>query len=232
MQREWYLIDDEGIHRIDLGVQNSTEFWDDQTEEQGRPGQWPGFSQLVVDASASRVVEALKRTAPLMDVGVRDVTASPEHWEGGVLVAQEGEISLVTEPGVDLDERVLGAEWAEELMSELRCAGAFVGYEPHLGSLHLTMYQGGRPTFAWCDSLLPGPSYAMVFESDGRCTHEDPRRFALRMLDLPLTSPLLDRYHFVRANLRSLGLEELRPELETLPIAAAMQIREADEESA
>ncbi|TXD34221.1 hypothetical protein FRC96_14405 [Lujinxingia vulgaris] len=232
MQREWYLIDDEGIHRLDLGEQSSVEFWDGEGSPDEETGQWPGFSQVVIDASPSRVVEALKRTAPMMEIGLKEVTAHPERWEGGVMVATDGPLTLVAEPGVDLDERFLGAEWAEELFSELRCSGAFFGYEPHLGSLHLTMYEEGHPRFAWCDSLLPGPSYAMVFESDGRCTNEDPRQFALRELELPPTSPLLDRYHFVWANLRALGIEELRPELEALPIVAAMQIRESDEESA
>lgn len=221
MQRQWYLIDDEGIHPLHTQTEPE-DFWL-KFDREGEDVPWPAFSQVVVKASATRTVEALVRTAPEMGVEVKDVSDSPEEWTEAIVVARAEELTALGEPGVDLDDRLMAAQWAEELVAELRCDGAFFGHDPAAGTLFLTVYSQGKPEFAWCDSLLPGPSYAMIFGDDGRCTDEDPRRFALRALDMPETSPLLDRYRFVIVELDRLGLDSICPELDELPIAAVLQ---------
>ena len=138
------------------------------------------------------------------------------------MVAESGDLTVLAEPGVDLDEATMALPWAEELMADLRCDGAYFGYDDAAKTLHITRFRAGSYDFSWADSLLPGPSYAMVFDDEGGCTDEDPRRFALKMLDMPLTSPLLDRYHFMSHILAQLGLETVHPELLDLPVSAVI----------
>lgn len=223
MQREWYLIDEEGIHRLDLGGEPE-DFWGQFTLD-GVEGPWPEFSQVLIKGSATKVVEALQATAPQVGVEVEEVTDKPERWEEGLLVARTGEGCVLGEPGVDLDDRTMGLIWAEELMGSLRCDGAYFGYDEAAGTLFFTRFRGGKVDLAWCDSLSPGPSYAMIFDEEGQCEQEDPRQFALRDLGLPEGSPFLDRYEFVLAKLRELGLEDVCPQMKQLPIVAAMAVQ-------
>lgn len=225
MNREWYLIDDEGIHPLEL-EDEKVDFWE-QFDRKGDEAPWPAFNQLVLDASATSVIEALAQTAPLLGIELDEVTDEPERWAECVVIARADELIAIAEPGVELDQRAMALPWTEELIGALRCDGAFFGYDPEAGTLHLTMFEEGRPVFAWCDSLTPGPSYAMVFDDEGRCTDEDPRKFALRFLQMPETSPLLDRYRFVLANLEELGMHRVSPELDEFPIAAVMEVRRA-----
>jgi hypothetical protein len=223
MNRTWYLIDDEGARAIFPGPSHPVDFW--ARFNQGAVDRsWPAFSQLAVEASAQRVVEALRKVALDYDLSLEDITALPEAWSEAIFVADGAEAVFVAEPSTDLDEHVIGQELATALIEELCCAGAFFGYDPASGTLHLTMYESGRTTFSWCDSLTPGPSYALVFNADGTCTHEDPRQFALRMMDMPTTSPLLDRHAFVESNLRSLGIEHIHPDLGDFPIHCVLRI--------
>lgn len=220
MQRQWYLIDDEGIHPVRRGGEPEN-FWE-LFDREGEEAPWPEFSQLVIDASAGRVMEGLLGTAGDLGVVVEEVTNRPECWPGSILLAESGSMTILGEPGVESDERVLALEWSEELIAQLRADGAFFGYDPAAGTLFLTLFREGRLEFAWCDSLLPGPSYAMVFDESGQCRDEDPRRFALKRLGMPETSPLLDRHRFFLAELERIGLDRVRPELEDFPIAAAI----------
>ncbi len=220
MNREWFLIDDEGIHPLDM-TKEPENFWD-RFDGGVDDAPWPPFNQVAVDASPAKTVEALHNTAPGLGVDLEDVSTLPERWAGGIVVAEAGALTVVGEPGVDLEERVMALRWTEALLGELGCDGAFFGYDPEAGTLHLTVFSDGRAEFAWCDSLRPGPSYAMVFDDEGKCREEDPRRFALRMLEMPETSPLLDRYRFVWSNLERLGLDVVSPEMEEFPIAAVI----------
>lgn len=222
IQREWYLIDEEGIHRLELEGEPE-DFWEQfMLDRVDAP--WPEFSQVLVQASTTQVVEALQVTASEVGVKVEEVTDDPERWEEGLLIARVGEHCVLGEPGVELDERVMGLIWAEELLASLRCDGAYFGYDPAAGTLFFTRFRGGKVDLAWCDSLMPGPSYAMIFDGEGACEQEDPRRFALRELGLPESSPFLDRYEFLLAKLRELGLDEVCPKMDKLPIAAAMAV--------
>ncbi len=224
MQREWYLIDDEGIHPVDLG-EGTTDFWG-QFRHPGDEAPWPPFSQLVCQATPAQVVAALEATAGVMEVELEDVTASPERWSTAVVVAEAQGLSVVSEPGVELDDRVIGLPWSEALVEELGCSGAFFGYDPAASTLYLTRFEDGVVTLAWSDSLMPGPSYAMVFDEDGRTTDEDPRRFALREMGLPETSPLLDRYEFMKLQLKKVpGLSKISPNLDDFPVARVLTAR-------
>lgn len=225
MNREWYLIDDDGIHPLDTGREPEPDDYFEQFHHDSGQAPWPPFSQLVVDASATKTVDALGRTAPELGVELQEVTEQPERWDDGLVVARAGELTALGEPDVDLDDRVMALPWTERLVEDLRCDGAFFGYDPAAATLYLTRFADGKIDFAWCDSLVPGPSYAMIFDDGGQATDEDPRTFALRRLDMPETSPLLDRYHFVTTELQRLGLEEVSPRLAELPVAAVMKAR-------
>lgn len=223
MHRQWYLIDDDGIHPIDVG-DDVEDFWK-KFDGDGQDAPWPEFNQTAVDASPEEAVRALRKTASKLGLELTDVSDSPALWSDGLTVGQAGELTVLGEPGVDIDDRWMALEWSEALASELGCDGAFFGYEQAAKTLHLTVFSEGSVDFSWCDSLLPGPSYAMVFDGDGRCTDEDPRRFALRKLEMPETSPLLDRYRFVLVELHRLGLEKVRPGLDDVPVATVLQVR-------
>lgn len=220
MQRQWYLIDDDGIHPL-MGDDDTRDFW--QHFNRGDDdAPWPPFNQVVVQASPTRVVEALARTGPALGLRLREVTDDPAQWPEALVVADADGVTVVGEPGVDIDDAALAMPWAEALMAELRCDGALFGYDDAAKTLHLSRFKEGTYDFAWADSLLPGPSYAMVFDDDGQCVESDPRRFALQMLDMPETSPLLDRYQFVHAILAELGLETIEPQLLDLPVSAVL----------
>ncbi len=223
MNREWYLIDDEGIHPLDMN-EEPIDFWE-QFDRDDDAAPWPSFNQVILDASPADVIDAFRRTAPRLGIELDEITDRPERWSDAVVIARADELVAIGEPGVELDHRVVALPWTEKLFEELGCDGAFFGYDPEAGTLHLTRFEKGQPDFAWCDSLMPGPSYAMVFDGQGGSTDEDPRKFALRFLDMPESSPLLDRYRFVLVNLERLGLETVRPELKELPISAVMNAR-------
>lgn len=225
MQRQWYLIDEKGIRPVGEEKSEPENFWE-LFDQSGADAPWPDFVQVLVDASAGRVVEGLLRSATTLELQAEEVTDKPELWEGSLLLTEEEGHTLIGEPGVDEEDRIMAALWSEELFGELRCDGAYFGFDPAAGTLFLTVYEAGRPLFAWCDSLLPGPSYAMVFDKDGQCRDEDPRRFALRRMDMPITSPLLDRHHFLRTELARFGLEQINPELENSPIAAVVKVKQ------
>ncbi len=222
MQRQWYLIDDDGIHPLNMADQ-SDDFWTNFTYDGDDDAPWPAFNQTVVDASPSKTVDALSKTAPELGVCLEEVTDDPARWHGGLMVARADELTLLGEPDLDLDDRLMALSWTEQLIGELRCDGAFFGYDPAAKTLHLTVFSKGAPQFAWSDSLTPGPSYAMIFDDEGNCVDEDPRRFALRMLGMPETSPLLDRYQFVESQLAQMGLNIISPDLGEYPVAAVLR---------
>ncbi|MBA2663081.1 MAG: hypothetical protein H0U74_12365 [Bradymonadaceae bacterium] len=224
MIRNWYLIDDDGFREIKR-ASGPVDFWTKFNAAQ-TDALWPPFTQLVVEAPAKRVRSALIALGEESAVGLEDVTARPELWSEGIYLANMHQLTLVSEPLTELEDRFVQADASEAIVQSLSAAGAFFGYDPSCDTLHLTMFQNGRPTFTWYDSAEPGPSYALVFNADGSCTHEDPRHFALRMLDMPRTSPLLDRYAFVESNLRSLGVDPVCPDLGELPIAHVLRARQ------
>ena len=220
MQRQWYLIDDDGIRPVSVG--EPVDFWA-QFNRDGEEAPWPEFAQLVLKAEALAVVEQLKATAPRMELELEEVTEAPQWWPEALILADGDEVMILAEPGTDAEDRLMAAYWAEELVGALGCDGIYFGYEPAAGTLHLTRYEEGKVRFDWCDSLMPGPSHALIFDEKGSCRNEDPRHFALKAMDLPVTSPLLDRHQFVMMQLTNLGLTRVSPDLADLPIAAAFR---------
>ncbi|MGM0554763.1 MAG: hypothetical protein ACQEVA_00105 [Myxococcota bacterium] len=224
MTRHWYLIDDDGCRRIDVS-ENRWDFWSDFRESGDQNDPWPAFTQLAVRADLDELAEALRVVAEEYGAEAVDLTSTPEHWHESICLARWEALSLATEPARELDDRFIGAEAAERLLAELGATGVYFGFDPSAGTLHVARYDEGTPDFTWADSLQPGPSYAITFHEDGTATQEDPRAYALRALDQPESSPFLDRYDFVEKVLASVGLSEVHPNFEELPIEAAFEMR-------
>jgi hypothetical protein len=224
MTRHWYLIDDDGCRRIDV-TEKRWDFWSDFRESGELDHPWPAFTQLAVRVDLEQLIDALQVVADEYGAEPIDLSSNPEQWDESVCLARWEALSLATEPARDLDERFIGAEVAERIAAELDATGVYFGFDPSAGTLHIARYENGEPDFSWADSLEPGPSYAITFNEDGSATQEDPRTFALRELDQPENSPFLDRYDFVEHVLASVGLREVHPNFEELPIEAAYDFR-------
>lgn len=203
---------------------DSWDFWSDFRSGSDQDAAWPAFTQAAVRADLDEAVAGV--TAIAADFGMRgdDVTQTPEQWEDGVCFARRDDLTVMTEPGVDIDERFVTAETTERLVDHLEADGAMFGYDPAAGTLMLTVFSSGTPMFTWADSLEPGPSHAITFHADGTATDEDPRRFALRRLGQPETSPFLDRYAFVENELAKLGLTTVQPDLADVPVSAVVHL--------
>lgn len=191
--------------------------------------EWPEFTQLAVsqnDARLDQLIQALQTVASIHEVRVEDVSDTPEAWDGALVVAQNGDTWCVSEPGVDLEDRFLTSDWAEQIAGLLACDAVFFGHTLSTATVHATTFETGGQNLAWFDSALPGPSFARVFHRDGRCTEEDPRSYALEALDMPTTSPLLDRYAFVASLLEPMGIHTISPDLDAFEVELVLQIRE------
>ncbi len=220
MRQDWFIIDRWGRRSVNCRTDN---YWS-RFDYGAIDIDWPEFNQLVTTAPDEMIVKALRTFAGMLEINLTDVTAQPERWEGAILVARNGAAVVVGEPGVDVDERLLRPESADAICGLLAHDGAFFGYDPAAGTVHVTTYELGVPTLDWWDSVMPGPSYARSFIENGRARDEDPRPFALRALGLPETSPLLDRYAFIEHTLAPFGLESLEPQLESLRVVCALRL--------
>ncbi len=222
MERTWFLIDDDGCRRIDVS-EKKWDFWSEFRAGDADDA-WPAFTQAAVRTDLARAQQAIHQLAAEFGLSCRDVTHLPEQWDEALCLADGEALTLMAEPQVDFDDRFMAPDTAEQLLANLESDGAFFGYDPSAGTLMLTIFEGGRPRFSWCDSLEPGPSHAVTFHDDGTATEEDPRRFALRRMGQPETSPFLDRYAFVEHELARLGLVDVAPNLGDRPIVAALQL--------
>lgn len=220
MRHNWYIIDRWG--RRSVNCRRDT-YWS-RFDYRGVDIDWPEFSQFVTRASPDMLQRALSTFAEMLDVQIVDVTDDPAMWDGALIVVRNGGATCVAEPGLDLDERLLRPESASAIAGLLADDGAFFGFDPAAGTVHVTRYDTGVPTLEWFDSTEPGPSHARTFQTNGRATDEDPRAFALRYLGLPESSPLLDRLAFVRAVLDDLGMEVISPELDDLPVTQVLRL--------
>lgn len=204
--------------------EKSWDFWSDFRSGGDANEAWPAFTQAAVCTELGRAIATIQEISGELDFDFHDVTDAPELWDDNVCLATDNDLTLMAEPSVDLDERFVNAESAEMLLERLQVDGAFFGYDPAAGTLMLSVFSQGTPDFLWSDSLEPGPSYAITFHDDGTATQEDPRKFALRRLGQPETSPFLDRYAFVENELAKLGLNDVQPELERRPIVAVLNL--------
>ena len=221
MRQHWFIIDRWGRRSANCRADN---YWS-RFDYGAIDIDWPEFNQLVTSAPAPNVVKALRTFATMLDVELVDVTAEPQRWDGAILIARNGDAVVIGEPGVDLDERLLRPESADAICGLLAYDGAFFGYDPAAGTVHVTTYDLGVVTLDWWDSVSPGPSYARTFEHNGRARDEDPRPYALRELGLPESSPLLDRYAFIEHVLAPYGMDELEPQFDTLQVVNALRLR-------
>lgn len=222
MREQWFIIDRWGRRSVNFRADT---YWS-RFDYGAIDIDWPEFNQLVISTHDDEtVVRALRAFASMLGVELVDVSSEPERWLGSVLVVRDGEALVVSEPGVELDERILRPESADAICGLLAQDGAFFGYDPATGTVNVTTYELGMPTLEWWDSVLPGPSFARTFLENGRARDEDPRQYALRELGLPATSPLLDRYAFVEHLLEPFGLARIAPELDSLPVVRALRLR-------
>lgn len=208
--------------------EKSWDFWSDFRSDDDQGDAWPAFTQAAVCSELDEAISAIHKLADTLELGCRDVTDTPEIWDGGLCLAAEENLTLMTEPTVDFDERFLGPDTTEDLLELLKVDGAFFGHDPAAGTLTLTVFSNGTPDFTWSDSIEPGPSHAVTFHDDGTATQEDPRKFALRRLGQPETSPFLDRYAFIEHELAKLGLVDVQPELANRPIVTVLRLELLD----
>ena len=115
------------------------------------------------------------------------VRASIEDWlatEGGpgthgLCFCEHGEWTLIGEPHVDMDARVIHAPSAEMIAQYSMLDVVFLGHDELTGTIQLSIFEGGEPTLSWQDSLEPfAENVALTFHDDGRCTQEDATRCA------------------------------------------------------
>jgi hypothetical protein len=224
MSHSWFVIDAHGRRAIS---RSPMDFWS-QFDYSTDGDEWPEFTQLIVNGRLEDVVRAFSTVAATLGLECADVTTDPERWgPGAIHFATADDRVLVTEPGVDRDERFLHDASADAIIGLLARDGVFFGHDPSTGLIHITTFELGAPSLAWYDSIEPGPSFARTFLDDGRCTDEDPRTFALERLDMPPTSPLLDRYRFVESVLSDFGVGAVTPDLDDLPVDCVLRMVDA-----
>jgi hypothetical protein len=205
----WQLIDETG--RRDFLVNRRTGSVTSQTHS-GR-GNWPAFTQLALDADLDAVASAVDPVAQEFERECRRLQSSATEQAHTLQLATSSGLTLLAEPSIDFEERFVTAASSEALVERLEVDGVHFGFDPSSDTLHLTRFSSGYPDFTWCDSLRPGPSFALVFHEDGRCTEEDPRSFAKDYLGLRGDTEMLDRRAFVSRVLETLGLEKVDPDL-------------------
>jgi len=221
MARRWHLIDDDGRREVIVDPEHGRVESGVKVRYDRRD--WPAFTQLAIRSSVDELAAAVRSVADEFNLPCRRVDGA-EHAESHLLrFARNGKFVLAAEPDVAFEERFVTAASCEALAERLGTDAAHFGHDPSAASLHLTRFTDGSPDFTWCDSLRPGPSFALSFHDDGRCTEEDPRRFALRRLGRRDDRACLDRTVFLERELASMGLEAIDPELRetsTAPIFA------------
>lgn len=216
---QWFLIDRDGQRPVhNTHPDFFSRFNDDASQD------WPAFTQLVVDSNLDLLLRALETVARVNGLRLEDVSSQPEFWEAALIVVRNGAALIVSETDLDADYQLLHDESAAQIAGLLATNAAFFGHDTSCGNLFVTTWDTGAIDLAWCDSIEPGPSHARVFHRNGMCTDEDPREYALRVLDMPSTSPLLDRYAFVDFLLKPFGLEEVKPSVDDLPVVAAFRV--------
>ncbi|MFB6350586.1 MAG: hypothetical protein ABEN55_02125 [Bradymonadaceae bacterium] len=212
MANRWQIIDDNGSR--DVLVDHETGRVVSGVKVSHTHCEWPPFTQFAVHAPLDDVTDALEDVAREFDLPCRPCASSTRGREHRVEFAQTGDLTLIGEPGVPFDDRFVTAASSEALVEYLETDGVHFGHDPQTGSLHLTTFVDGAPDFTWCDSLQPGPSFALTFHDDGRCTEEDPRRFALRRMGAERTGGCLDRRAFILEELHNAGLATIDPDFQ------------------
>lgn len=214
MARRWHIIDDDGSREFIVDHERGRVYSGVKVKHDG--DEWPAFTQLAIEASTEALGEAIRSVTDEFDLPCRALQNAPAPGAHTIQFARSEGLVLVGEPQVEFEDRFITAASSEALVEYLGTQGVHFGHDPTTGSLHLTRYEEGVPDFTWCDSLRPGPSFALTFHADGRCTEEDPRRFALRRMVADETSGCLDRRAFIEHELASIGLTVIDPDFASL----------------
>ena len=220
MRQHWFVIDRWGRRSANFRAVNHRR----SPSLRAIAIDWPEFNQLVTRAAPHDVIKALRTFASMLDVTLAD-TDDRDHSPGLLAVTRCGQTCVVSEIGVDLEDRLLRPESADAIFGLLADDGVFLGFDPSASTVHLTRYALGAPVLDWWDSALPGPSYARTFLNNGRATDEDPRMFALAALELPGTTPLLDREAFLCHHLEEFDLASVEPNLVGYEVVATLRMR-------
>jgi hypothetical protein len=211
MVRRWHLIDDDGRREVIVDLERRRIETGIKVHYDRKS--WPAFTQLAIRAGLEEVVAAVPAVADEFDLPCRRITEPQAPEEHVLWFARDGDLVLAAEPDVEFENRFVTAASSEALAEHLATDAVHFGHDPSAESLHLTKYRDGTPVYTWCDSLRPGPSFALTFHDNGRCTEEDPRQFALRRVDGSGHSSALDRTAFLEQELAETGLSEIDPEL-------------------
>lgn len=189
----WLLLDDQGARPI--AVDPARARW-------AKAQDWPAFARLALEAPLEEVLEQSLRHlgSPPWELLAMTSEDDEEAWWLG----HRAPYTWVQEPFMEAQGR-LDPTMAEELAMACQARGAYLHHEPDTGQLYLALFERGQVRLAWCDTFVPGPSFSLTFHDDGCCTHEDPRLYALRVLDLPDDTPWLDRYMFIESMLGAHG---------------------------
>lgn len=214
MARRWQIIDDDG--RREVLVDHETGRVISGIKVSHERKQWPAFTQLVLRSPADSLTAAIEAVAGEFDLPCRVIGSGLRPNEHAIELARVDDLTLIGEPNVDFEDRFVTAASSEALIEHLETEGIHFGYDPTAGSLHLTKFVAGGPVFTWCDSLQPGPSFALTFHADGKCTEQDPRRFALQRMQLDDERACLDRRRFVLTELEAFGVENVDPDFRDL----------------
>lgn len=193
----WLLLDEQGAHPITVDPTRTA--W-------AKSQDWPAFARLALEAPLDEVLEqALRHLSPRSwETHTDPRDEDDEEW----WVGHRSPVTWIQEPFMDAQGR-LDPIIAEQLAIACQARGAYLHHEPHSGQLYLAIFEHGQVSLAWCDTFMPGPGFALTFHEDGSCTHEDPRLYALRVLDLPDDTPWLDRYLFIESMLSLHGFLEM-----------------------
>ena len=220
----WQLIDDDGrrdflVNRRTGSVSSQPPLFDDTDN-------WPPFTQLALDADIDEAAGAIDPVATEFERECRPLQTCGSGQTHTLQLAHVDGLTLLGEPCIDFEERFVTAASSEALVERLEVDGLHFGFDPSSDTLHLTRFSAGYPDFTWCDSLKPGPSFALIFHDDGRCTEEDPRRFARRELGLGADADLLDRRAFLYSVMEEFGLHSVDPDLADTDVACRFGIGE------
>ncbi len=186
----WYIIDASGTRHIEQSPANSLP-------------DWPAFAMI---SARTRHPDL---TSTLLDVlhSAGLANPSPEDAHPIYLHTHQDTWTLATELCDDPDAWALSPHIAELLAEQLLCPLAYLSHDLDTGAIHLDLHDQGALALRWQDALDPSlPSDASLFSDSGMCTREDARQFALRLLELPESSPTLDRHAFIELMLTRAGL--------------------------
>ena len=188
----WYIIDAHGTRQIDRSPSHSFE-------------EWPAFALVYANAPLATFQPALLDLLDQNDL----LSSDQQETHPLYLYHHHHTWTLAAELSHDPDAWTLSPELAATLATLIDTPLAYLSHDADTGAILLDLYDESSLWLRWQDALDPAlPAEASLFSSHGTCTLEDARAFALRMLDLPAHTPILDRHAFIEFMLQSIGLDD------------------------